>query len=203
MARKKRRKGKSDRLPGPSLSGNDSVLLKALAHPVRARALTVLNQKVASPSQLAAEQEQAVGYVAYHVRVLNELGLIELVETRQVRGATEHFYRGAVKPYLSDDFWGKLPTDARCGISAAGLDFLNTAIKEAFEAGTFDARTDRHLSNVTLDLDEKGWREANALLNTCLEGLMRIGGECEERGAEVTIRATFGLMGFESPLNSA
>jgi len=201
VARKRSRKEKSDGMPGPSLSGNDSVLLKALAHPVRARALTILNQKVASPSQLAAEQEEAVGYVAYHVRVLHELGLIELVETRQVRGATEHFYRGSVKPYLSNDFWARLPADARNGISVAGLDVLNTAIKEAFEAGTFDARTDRHLSNVTLDLDEAGWSEANALLNSCLEGLMRIGTECEARKAEVTIRATFGLMGFESPLN--
>jgi DNA-binding transcriptional ArsR family regulator len=199
VAKKRTPKKRSGRDPAPSLSGNDSTLLKALAHPVRAQALTVLNQRVASPSELAAEQEEAVGYVAYHVRVLHELGLIELVNTRQVRGATEHFYRGSVKPYLSDDFWGRLPEDARNGISVAGLDVLNKAIKEAFEAGTFDARTDRHLSNVTLDLDEVGWREANALLNSCLEGLMRIGAECEARNGEPTVRATFGLMGFESP----
>ncbi|HEX5983267.1 MAG TPA: winged helix-turn-helix domain-containing protein [Solirubrobacterales bacterium] len=199
MARKRARKGKSDGIPDPSLSGNDSTLLKALAHPVRARALTVLNQRVASPSQLAAEQGEAVGYVAYHVRVLHELGLIELVDTRQVRGATEHFYRGAVKPYLSDDFWARLPADARNGISVTGLDVLNRAIREAFEADTFDARTDRHLSNVTLDLDERGWREAQALLNSCLEGLLRIGAESEARDGDPTVRATFGLMGFESP----
>jgi DNA-binding transcriptional ArsR family regulator len=199
VAKKRAGKARQKEGPEPSLTGNDSTLLKALAHPVRARALTVLNQRVASPSELAAEQEEAVGYVAYHVRVLNELGLIELVETQQVRGATEHFYRGAVKPYLSDEFWGKLPEDARSGISVAGLDVLNRAIKEAFEARTFDARTDRHLSNVTLNLDEAGWREANALLNSCLESLMRIGAECEARDGDRPIRATFGLMGFESP----
>ena len=58
----------------------DAVLLKALSHPVRARALTALNQRVASPSELAEEQGEAVGYVAYHVRVLHELGMIEQVE---------------------------------------------------------------------------------------------------------------------------
>jgi len=121
------------------------------------------------------------------------------VETRQVRGATEHFYRGAVKPYLSDEFWGRLPADARNGISVAGLDVINKAIKEAFEAGTFDARTDRHLSSLTVNLDEAAWREAQALLNTCLEGLMRIGAESESRDSAPTIRATFGMMGFESP----
>ena len=199
MAKKRAGKENPAQKREPSLTGDDSTLLKALAHPVRARALTVLNQRVASPSELASEQGEAVGYVAYHVRVLHELGLIELVDTRQVRGATEHFYRGSVRPYLSDEFWSRLPEDARNGISVAGLDVLNKAIKQAFEAGTFDARTDRHLSNVTLELDEDGWRRANALLNSCLEELMRIGAECESRDGEPKIRATFGLMGFESP----
>ena len=200
MAKKRAGKGKPVGKQEPSLTGDDSTLLKALAHPVRARALTALNQRVASPSELATEQGEVVGYVAYHVRVLHELGLIELVETRQVRGATEHFYRGVVTPYLSDEFWGRLPADARNGISVAGLDVLNKAIKEALESGSFDARTDRHLSNLTLELDEAGWNEARDLLNSCLQRLMEIGAESESRdGKQPKIRATFGLMGFESP----
>jgi DNA-binding transcriptional ArsR family regulator len=191
--------GRREIEPDPSLTGNDSTMLKALAHPVRARALTVLNQRIASPSELASEQEEAVGYVAYHVRVLHELELIELVDTRQVRGATEHFYRGTVKPYLNDDFWERLPEDTRNGISVTGLDVLNQAIKQAFEAGTFDARVDRHLSNLSLDLDERGWRDAGRLLESCLKGLMKIGTEAESRNGKPSMRATFGLMGFESP----
>lgn len=85
-----------------------AVLLKAISHPVRARALTVLNQRAASPSELAAEQKAAVGDVAYHVRVLRELGMIKLVSTRQVRGATQHFYRSVAQSYLDDEVWGKL-----------------------------------------------------------------------------------------------
>lgn len=183
----------------PSLTGSDSTIMKALAHPVRARALTVLNERVASPSELAAEQNEAVGYVAYHVRVLREMELIELVKSRQVRGATEHFYRGTIKPYLSEDFWEKLPKDARSGVSVAGLEILNEAVKRAFEAGTFDARVDRHLSNVTINLDEQGWREASSLLEQCLKGLIRIGADAEAREGKTNMRATFGLMGFESP----
>lgn len=198
MAKKQRNRRGSSR-NGRNRESADSVLLKALAHPVRARALTVLNQRVASPSELAAEQEEPVGYVAYHVRVLHELGMIELVKTRQVRGATEHFYRSTAQTYMDDDFWEQLPLDSRTGISIASIGVLNNAVREALEAGTFDSRTDRHLSNVTLDLDEQGWREANALLNSCLEGLMRIGAESEARDSEPSVRATFGLMGFESP----
>ena len=80
---------------------------------MRVRALTVLNQRVASPSELAAEQEAPVGDVAYHVRVLRELGMIQLVSTRQVRGATQHFYRSVAPSHLDDELWGKLL--ATCG----------------------------------------------------------------------------------------
>lgn len=80
---------------------------------MRARALTVLNQRVASPSELAAEQEAPVTDVAYHVRVLRELGMIQLVSTRQVRGATQHFYRSVAQPHLDDELWVKLL--ATCG----------------------------------------------------------------------------------------
>lgn len=197
MAKEKQRKGAGR--TGNGRESADSILLKALSHPVRARALTVLNQRVASPSELAAEQEEAVGYVAYHVRVLHELGMIELVKTRQVRGATQHFYRSTAQTYLDDDFWGKLSLDARTSISLASIGTLNNAVRKALETGTFDSRTDRHLSNITLDLDEQGWREANALLNSCLKDLMQIGAESEARDGQSTVRATFGLMGFETP----
>jgi DNA-binding transcriptional ArsR family regulator len=191
--------GKREIEPNPSLTGNDATMMKALAHPVRARALTVLNERMASPSELAAEQNEAVGYVAYHVRVLREMELIELVKSRQVRGATEHFYRGTIKPYLSDDFWERLPKDARSGVSVAGLEVLNQAVKQAFAAGTFDARVDRHLSNLSVSLDEQGWREASDLLTQCLKGLIQIGADAEGRNGKPAMRATFGLMGFESP----
>lgn len=199
MAIKWDENGRREIEQNPSLTGNDATMMKALSHPVRARALTVLNERMASPSELAAEQEEAVGYVAYHVRVLREMELIELVKSRQVRGATEHFYRGTIKPYLSDDFWEKLPKDARSGVSVAGLEVLNQAVKQAFEAGTFDARVDRHLSNLSVNLDEQGWREAGDLLAACLKGLIQISADAESRNGKRALRATFGLMGFESP----
>jgi DNA-binding transcriptional ArsR family regulator len=101
MADGKQRKSREGRRQSRGREEADAVLLKALSHPVRARALTALTQRVASPSELADEQGEAVGYVAYHVRVLHELGMIEQVKTRQVRGATQHFYRSTARPYLS------------------------------------------------------------------------------------------------------
>jgi hypothetical protein len=39
--------------------------------------------------------------------------MIRLVGTRQVRGATQHFYRSVAQSHLDDELWGKLL--ASCG----------------------------------------------------------------------------------------
>lgn len=67
-------------------------LEKALAHPLRARALPLFGEQPMSPNQVATQLGVDVSLLAYHVRVLRNLGCIELVATRQRRGALEHFY---------------------------------------------------------------------------------------------------------------
>jgi DNA-binding transcriptional ArsR family regulator len=61
---------------------------KALAHPLRIRILAMLADHSASPVQLSSKLDATLGTVAYHVRTLHSLGLVELVDTRQRRGAT-------------------------------------------------------------------------------------------------------------------
>ncbi len=179
--------------------GSDRTLIKALSHPVRANALTILNQRVASPKEIARELNEEIGKVSYHVKELRNLGCVELVDTAQRRGATEHYYRGVAQAYLSDSFWATLSQAVRNGISVTGLRVLVEAAREAVEAGTFDARVDRHLSCQSFTLDGQGWQEANALLNETLNRLAEIGRESEEREDGERIPATFGLLGFESP----
>ena len=48
-----------------------------------------------SPSDLSYELRVPLSNVNYHVTELVRSGLIELARERQVRGATEHFYRMA------------------------------------------------------------------------------------------------------------
>jgi DNA-binding CsgD family transcriptional regulator len=71
----------------------DQRLAKALSSPLRARALALIAEGVASPKAIAVELGLDVRGVAYHVRVLHKLGCIELAETKQRRGAIEHIYR--------------------------------------------------------------------------------------------------------------
>ena len=71
----------------------DQRLAKALSHSLRAQALALIAEEQASPKQIAERLGEDIRGVAYHIRVLQRLGCIELVETRQRRGALEHFYR--------------------------------------------------------------------------------------------------------------
>lgn len=71
-------------------------LARATAHPLRVSILEILGLdggRVLSPSDLCRELQIPLSNTNYHVTELAKAGLIELVRERQVRGATEHFYR--------------------------------------------------------------------------------------------------------------
>jgi len=83
-------------------SGHSSVpvnwerLARATAHPLRVSILEILGidgGRVLSPSDLSRELQIPLSNTNYHVTELAKANLIELVRERQVRGATEHFYR--------------------------------------------------------------------------------------------------------------
>jgi DNA-binding transcriptional ArsR family regulator len=71
-------------------------LARATAHPLRVSILEILGidgGRTLSPSDLCQELQIPLSNTNYHVTELAKAGLIQLVHQRQVRGATEHFYR--------------------------------------------------------------------------------------------------------------
>lgn len=71
-------------------------LARATAHPLRVSILEILGidgGRVLSPNDLCHELQIPLSNTNYHVTELAKASLIELVRERQVRGATEHFYR--------------------------------------------------------------------------------------------------------------
>lgn len=190
------------------VSEADKTLAKALSHPVRAAALTILNARVASPTEIAAELELPLGNVSYHVNELVKYGCVELVRTRPNRGALEHFYRGVTQQYLSDAFFEKLSYAVRNSLSMAGIRVIIGAIRDSLEAKFFDKRTDRHIMAVTYELDGQGWEEAKKLYDDSLKQLIEIGATSEgrrvanKRRGGKGLRATFIQMAFESPAGS-
>src|SRR4051812_50186947 len=85
----------------------DESLLKAISHPLRHRLLSMLDGRTASPNELARELGLPLGRVSYHIRLLHDLGAIELGATEPRRGALEHFYPGLGSAWVGGGGWGR------------------------------------------------------------------------------------------------
>jgi Helix-turn-helix domain len=164
--------------------GVEQIVAKAFAHPLRVQILIILNERVASPNMLSQELEQSLNLVAYHVRVLEKYDCIELVDTKQRRGATEHFYRATRRQFLTDSEWARMPESLRPGLSGAMLKSLFDDVEEAVNQGTFDELDDRHLSRVPMVVDKQAWGDVVDLLATTLDRVLAIQAEASQRLAE-------------------
>ena len=158
----------------------DERIVKSLGHPLRQRILHVLSEGVASPNHIAQRLGEPLGNVSYHVKILLENDAIELVETRPVRGAIEHFYRGTMRPFLDDTHWAQLPLATRRTIFAQKLEQIGGHVTAAAMANGFD-RIETHVSWTPLQLDEQGWDEMAEVLVRVLEEAARIEAESLER----------------------
>lgn len=185
-----------------SPEGITQQLAKALAHPLRVRILTELHKGISSPNQLAQKLGEPLGNVSYHVKTLLEYDCVELVKTEPRRGAVEHFYRATERAFFSDSDWAKIPASARKGISGVILESIGQGATDAMVAGTIEARTDSHLSDTPLLLDEKGWKELNKVLADALNRGIEIQEEAATRLAdskEDAIATKLAIMHFEVP----
>ncbi|HET8814327.1 MAG TPA: winged helix-turn-helix domain-containing protein [Solirubrobacterales bacterium] len=182
--------------------GVEQIVAKAFAHPLRVQILIILNEKVASPNMLANQLDQSLNLVAYHVRVLEKYDCIELVDTKQRRGATEHFYRATRRQFLTDSEWSRLPESLRPGLSGAMLKSAFEDVEEALDKGTFDELEDRHLSRTPMVVDQKGWEDAAELLAGTLDRLLEVQAEASERLAasgEAGMLSKVVMLHFKSP----
>ena len=162
----------------------DPRLVKAIGHPLRARLLTILNERVASPNELAKETGEPLGNVSYHVRLLADLECVELVKTEPRRGAVEHYYQATIAPWFDKESWKKLPASVRSGASSASLSMIVDDAAAAMRDRAFDSRSDNHVSRSTLMLDDEGWEELADLLDDLLERALQLKAESANRAVE-------------------
>jgi len=182
--------------------GVEQIVAKAFAHPLRVQILIILNEKIASPNMLAQQLDESLNLVAYHVRVLEKYDCIELVDTKQRRGATEHFYRATRRQFLSDDQWAQMPASLRPGMAAAVLKSIFEDIQAASKAGTLEEVDELRISRTPMVLDQQGWGDVSDLLNSSLDRLLEIQAESSKRLAESKDEGTLAkvhLLHFKSP----
>src|SRR3954447_24782002 len=106
-----------------------------MSHPLRVRILAMLDERTASPVELAGWLGSSLGTVAYHVRTLERLGLVELVHETRVRGAVEHHYRSCGRPHVTDEAWAAAPAIAKQAAVSASLQTIDAYARAARAAG--------------------------------------------------------------------
>ncbi len=181
---------------------NDPRLVKALAHPVRVQILSSLEDRVASPSRLAEEIGAPLGTVSYHVRILAGLGLIELVDRKQRRGAIEHYYRARGPTRISESAWEKVPSVVKEALVQATLGEIYRYVDEAAAGGGF-SRGDALLVRQPLTLDARGWKELSEAVQVLAERAKQIEADSASRlhagQRRRAYEAALVLMYFERP----
>lgn len=180
----------------------EASLAAIVAHPTRARCFSILAERTASPVEIAQEIGKDVGHVGYHVRKLQEMNLIELVDERPVRGAVEHFYRAVVRPFVSEKELVEQTIEEREVFTRYLLQLHVTDIARAMDEHTMDARPDRWVIRTPMLVDEEGFEELSALHAELYERTLDIQARSDERRArtkEEGIPTMSTNMFFETP----
>jgi hypothetical protein len=191
--------------PAKTAATMETTLAAIVAHPTRARAFTILTERTASPVEIAQEIGKDVGHVGYHVRKLQQLNLIELVDERPVRGAVEHFYRAIERPVVREEAFAEQTLDEREVFTRHTLQFHVADIARAMDQHTFDARPNRALIRTPMLVDEEGFQELADLHVEMYERTLDVQAKSDERrtgSGEEGIPTVSATMFFETPESS-
>jgi DNA-binding transcriptional ArsR family regulator len=151
-----------------------------LAHPLRAKILQRLGERVASPGDLAVELDAPLGVVSYHVRMLRDYDCVELVRTEPRRGALQHFYRATARPTLDEDQWRNLPAGLRKELAGETIQEVVDDLAASADAGLLED-ADIVIERTPLELDDRGFKKLNKLLAKTHEQVLAIASESASR----------------------
>jgi DNA-binding transcriptional ArsR family regulator len=158
----------------------DPRVVKALAHPLRVRILSMLDESVLSPTEMATKLQVPIGNVSYHTRQLLELGLIKLVRETPRRGAVEHHYTAEARPLITDEAWREAPEIVRRAMIGASLEESANAVNSAAMTGGF-SRDGAHVSRIPTPVDQQGWDEISRTLEATMKRIQEIAEASQRR----------------------
>ncbi|HEU4392267.1 MAG TPA: helix-turn-helix domain-containing protein [Solirubrobacterales bacterium] len=178
---------------------------RALSHPLRVRILMTMNAPIRklSPSDFCEEAGCSMGLASYHFRELQKAGCIEVAETVQRRGATEHLYLPVKRAMAWSREWEMLGSVVKQNLAATALSGAVEVIGEAVDQGTFEGLPDSVLAWDVMRVDMPGWEKAHDILARAITELIEVGDECRERVADLppekVFLVSYLMSSFESP----
>lgn len=107
--------------------------VRAIADPLRETILELLLERAATITELAAALGRPKGTIAYHVKLLTDNSILQVVRTRRVRAVTENYYGRTARLH----FVGALKALDESGRPIYG-NYLVTAAKESAQAHRAD-----------------------------------------------------------------
>ena len=181
-------------------------LAVVFADPIRLKIVTELFRREMSPSQFFETYGGgSLPRVDRHFKRLAQHGWLRLVRQAtggRRRGSTEHFYRAPELAIIDNESWAQLPTSLKAEYSWRTFEQFAERVKEALEAGTFDARGDRHFTWTPLVLDKQGRGRVIAAVDSLFASLLEEQADARlrmARSGEDPIHVTTGLAAFDSP----
>lgn len=185
-------------------------LSKVFADELCLKIVAELNLREMSAPQFHEEFGGApVSGIRRRFKMLAEIGWLKKVGDKtggRRRGATEHFYRATGPAIFDNCTWFDVPDSIKATYRWRTFEGLAEQVKEAIEAGTFEARTDNHLSWSLLLLDQLGWERVTAAVDALLAFFLEERDRAEDRIAdsgESPVTMTVALAAFESPKDAA
>ena len=179
---------------------------KLMADELRIKIVAELNMREMSPKGFHEEfGGGSISRVSRAFDLLAEFGWLYQTRTEtggKRRGAVEHFYRATQAAVFYNEIWSPLPQSMKEMISGGIFEELSERVRKAMEAGTIDARGDRHFSWMPLLLDEQGWGNVLERVDAIFHWLFEEQQEANLRMAEsgeTPIPMTVALAAFESP----
>lgn len=189
-------------MPKPDLKTKrrDERIAHVIKHPYRIDMLAILNERIASIAEMAAAMNVEPARLSHHVKDLFDAGCIEIAKTERRRGAQEYYYCASLRPNISDEAWAVLSLKERLEISSLVFGAIVAEGLGALRTGSFDSRSNRHLSWQILSLDEEGWLELVQEKNESLERIEAIAAGSSHRmvdTGETGVSLIAGAFAFE------
>ncbi len=180
----------------------DRRLIRLASDPVRRDVLTLLNERSAGASEVAAELEIDLSAAGRHLDAMHEAGLVEVVGEVLNGGVVEPRYRALVRTLWDDEEWAALGQEEQQRLMAWIMGMIEADSRVALEQGTFTSRNEAHASRTVSLVDEQGWRELTRIKQEALEEIFAVQAASTERLTETNqegIPVMSALLCFELP----
>ena len=156
-------------------------VIKAVAHPIRIAVMSEAARRPVSAKEMAAELEEPLPKISYHVRVLADAGLLEPVRRTRRRGAIETHYRAVTTVEISNRTLSRISPELHAAFYEALVNGLANDLSASIRSG--GAENDDYLyGRLHFKVGAEGRDRMYALVGEFYDELSRLEREYDREG---------------------